>query len=207
MSKLYFSYAAMNAGKSTVLLQASWNYQERGMRTLLFTSALYANAEEGRITSRIGINANAHLYTEADDLLARITREHKDKARRQLGSSGSGNHFVEFGLLTIEQRDEELLLEGLPERRKGLLADLVGQVVSVGDAGLPDHLPREFAELRTKVLHQECVEDLVIHADEALEVPATSREHLGDELLLERGEPFARLFRYAQRTDRYQNLH
>lgn len=79
MSKLYFSYAAMNAGKSTVLLQASWNYQERGMRTLLFTSALYAKQDDGRITSRIGINANAHLYTEADDLQARITREHKKK--------------------------------------------------------------------------------------------------------------------------------
>ena len=79
MSKLYFSYAAMNAGKSTVLLQASWNYQERGMRTLLFTSALYAKQEDGRITSRIGINANATLYIEADDLQARITREHKKK--------------------------------------------------------------------------------------------------------------------------------
>ena len=79
MSKLYFSYAAMNAGKSTVLLQASWNYQERGMRTLLFTSALYAKQDDGRITSRIGINASAHLYTEADDLQARITREHRKK--------------------------------------------------------------------------------------------------------------------------------
>ncbi|MDP3495108.1 MAG: thymidine kinase [Hyphomonadaceae bacterium] len=79
MSKLYFSYAAMNAGKSTVLLQASWNYQERGMRTLLFTSALYAKHEDGRITSRIGINADATLYSETDNLQARITREHKKK--------------------------------------------------------------------------------------------------------------------------------
>ena len=79
MSKLYFSYAAMNAGKSTVLLQASWNYQERGMRTLLFTSALYAKQDDGRITSRIGINANATLYNQTDDLQARITREHKKK--------------------------------------------------------------------------------------------------------------------------------
>ncbi len=79
MSKLYFSYAAMNAGKSTVLLQASWNYQERGMHTLLFTSSLYAKADDGRITSRIGINASAKLYGEADDLYAWITREHKKK--------------------------------------------------------------------------------------------------------------------------------
>ncbi len=79
MSKLYFSYAAMNAGKSTVLLQASWNYQERGMRTLLFTSSLYAKAEEGRITSRIGISAKAHLYNQTNDLHAWIAREHRKK--------------------------------------------------------------------------------------------------------------------------------
>jgi thymidine kinase len=79
MSKLYFSYAAMNAGKSTVLLQASWNYQERGMRTLLFTSSLYAATQAGRITSRIGISASAKLYGEGDDLNAWIAREHKKK--------------------------------------------------------------------------------------------------------------------------------
>ena len=79
MSKLYFSYAAMNAGKSTVLLQAAYNYQERGMRSLLFTSSLYAEADEGRITSRIGINASALLYSEADDLYAWINREHRKK--------------------------------------------------------------------------------------------------------------------------------
>ena len=42
MAKLYFHYATMNAGKSTLLLQASYNYVERGMRTLLFTHTLYA---------------------------------------------------------------------------------------------------------------------------------------------------------------------
>ena len=59
MAKLYFSYAAMNAGKSTLLLQASYNYVERGMRTLLFTSALYAEGGVGVISSRIGIKAAA----------------------------------------------------------------------------------------------------------------------------------------------------
>jgi thymidine kinase len=79
MSKLYFSYAAMNAGKSTVLLQASYNYIERGMRTLLFTSSLYAQADKGKITSRIGIDAKAELYGREDDLHAWIAREHKKK--------------------------------------------------------------------------------------------------------------------------------
>ena len=79
MSKLYFSYAAMNAGKSTVLLQAAYNYQERGMRSLLFTSSLYAAADEGKITSRIGINSSALLYGEGDDLYTWINREHRKK--------------------------------------------------------------------------------------------------------------------------------
>lgn len=77
MAKLYFSYAAMNAGKSTILLQASYNYRERGMRTLLFTSSLYAEIGEGRINSRIGVEARAELYGEADDLFAWIEREHR----------------------------------------------------------------------------------------------------------------------------------
>lgn len=79
MSKLYFSYAAMNAGKSTVLLQAAYNYQERGMRSLLFTSSLYAGTDEGKITSRIGINSSALLYGEGDDLYTWINREHRRK--------------------------------------------------------------------------------------------------------------------------------
>lgn len=72
MAKLYFHYAAMNAGKSTLLLQASYNYVERGMRSLLFTSALYAEGGVGLITSRIGIDAEAELYAAGDDLFARI---------------------------------------------------------------------------------------------------------------------------------------
>ena len=66
MAKLYFSYSTMNAGKSTLLLQASYNYRERGMRTLLFTSALYAEAGKGVITSRIGISAEAETFTAED---------------------------------------------------------------------------------------------------------------------------------------------
>ncbi len=77
MAKLYFSYAAMNAGKSTILLQASYNYRERGMRTILFTSALYADLEEGQISSRIGVRAEAELFGRDDDLFAWVSREHE----------------------------------------------------------------------------------------------------------------------------------
>ncbi len=76
MAKLYFSYAAMNAGKSTILLQASYNYRERGMRTLLFTSALYAEMDDGQISSRLGVRAEAELFNTEDDLFQWIAREH-----------------------------------------------------------------------------------------------------------------------------------
>lgn len=75
MAKLYFCYAAMNAGKSTLLLQASHNYIERGMRTLLFTSGLYAEDGIGLISSRLGISAEAELYEPGDDLFSFIRDE------------------------------------------------------------------------------------------------------------------------------------
>jgi thymidine kinase len=72
MAKLYFSYSTMNAGKSTLLLQASYNYVESGMRTLLFTSSLYAAGDVGIIESRIGISAPAEMFGAGDDLFQRI---------------------------------------------------------------------------------------------------------------------------------------
>ena len=76
MAKLYFSYSAMNAGKSTILLQASHNYRERGMRTVLFTASHYAEYEDGRISSRLGVAADAELFSADDDLFDWIGRLH-----------------------------------------------------------------------------------------------------------------------------------
>ena len=72
MAKLYFHYSTMNAGKSTILLQASYNYRERGMETLLLTAGVDTRAGPGRIGSRIGISAKADLFSPADDLYERI---------------------------------------------------------------------------------------------------------------------------------------
>jgi thymidine kinase len=72
MAKLYFNYSTMNAGKSTVLLQASHNYIERGMQTYLLTARLDSRAGAGRIESRIGIGADADTFAPGDDLFARI---------------------------------------------------------------------------------------------------------------------------------------
>lgn len=76
MAKLYFYYSSMNAGKSTLLLQSSYNYQERGMRTLLFTPAIDTRYGAGKITSRIGLEAEATAFKPEDDLLAVVRREH-----------------------------------------------------------------------------------------------------------------------------------
>ena len=73
MAKLYFSYSAMNAGKSTILLQASHNYRERGMNTLLLTAAFDDRAGKGRIGSRIGLGADALTFA-ADTDIEQLTR-------------------------------------------------------------------------------------------------------------------------------------
>ena len=80
MAKLYFHYSTMNAGKSTLLLQASYNYRERGMATLLLTAALDDRAGQGRIGSRIGIGAEALTFDAATDLFALIEHEGRDCA-------------------------------------------------------------------------------------------------------------------------------
>lgn len=80
MAKVYYYYSAMNAGKSTLLLQSSYNYRERGMHTLLFTPALDTRAGTGRIRSRIGLEAEAAAFGPDDDLLALVRTAHAAQA-------------------------------------------------------------------------------------------------------------------------------
>ncbi|MFZ7091754.1 thymidine kinase [Primorskyibacter sp. 2E233] len=79
MAKLHFHYSTMNAGKSTLLLQAAHNYNERGMDTYLLTAALDNRAGDGRIGSRIGLGRPAETFVQGDDLFERI------KARLEQG--------------------------------------------------------------------------------------------------------------------------
>jgi thymidine kinase len=75
MAKLYFYYAAMNAGKSTTLLQADFNYRERGMETMLWTASFDERSGAGTIGSRIALNAPAHTYDESVDLFTAVGDE------------------------------------------------------------------------------------------------------------------------------------
>ena len=72
MAKLYFQYSTMNAGKSTVLLQASHNYRERGMETYLLTARFDDRAGQGRIASRIGIGEDADTFDGSTDMYALV---------------------------------------------------------------------------------------------------------------------------------------
>jgi thymidine kinase len=78
MAKLYFYYASMNAGKSTNLLQADFNYRERGMATMLWTAAIDTRSQ-GRIRSRIGLDAEAHRYTPGTDLWRETLARHAEE--------------------------------------------------------------------------------------------------------------------------------
>lgn len=122
MAKLYFYYASMNAGKSTMLLQADFNYRERGMRTILFTAAIDDRAGEGRIASRIGLAAEAIGFDAGMDLRLRVERE----------ADVGPVHCVlvdEAQFLTAEQVDQLAAVAdvlGVPVLAYGLRTDFTG---------------------------------------------------------------------------------
>lgn len=80
MSKLYFTFSAMNAGKSTLLLQAAYNYRERGMQVMLWTASHYGvepDAETGQIASRIGLEAEACLFRATTDIYRAVAEQNE----------------------------------------------------------------------------------------------------------------------------------
>ena len=80
MAKLYFSFSAMNAGKSAILLQSAYNYQERGMHTMLLKPKLDdRDPKADHIVSRIGLNAEADIFTPDTDLESHIIEAHTAK--------------------------------------------------------------------------------------------------------------------------------
>ncbi|MDJ0711331.1 MAG: thymidine kinase [Woeseiaceae bacterium] len=78
MAKLYFYYSSMNAGKSTSLLQSSYNYKERGMRTLVFAPSFDDRYGAGKVTSRIGLETEAMTFNTDSDLFAIAKASHME---------------------------------------------------------------------------------------------------------------------------------
>lgn len=79
MAKLYFYYSAMNAGKSTTLLQSAWNYREQGMNPLLLTPQTDDRSSDGRIASRIGLDADACRFSQVDNLFQVTSTQHSQQ--------------------------------------------------------------------------------------------------------------------------------
>jgi len=78
MAKLYFYYSSMNAGKTTALLQSSYNYKERGMNTLVMAPLLDDRYGVGQVTSRIGLASNATSFKTSDDLFEVVQSQNND---------------------------------------------------------------------------------------------------------------------------------
>mgnify|MGYP002525249032 CR=1 FL=1 len=83
MAKLYFYYSAMNAGKTTTLLQSSHNYAERGMSTLLLKPQIDDREGTTRITSRIGLVGDAYCVAETEDLYRFEEQHHESETHKE----------------------------------------------------------------------------------------------------------------------------
>ena len=143
MAKLYFNYSTMNAGKSTVLLQAAHNYAERGMESYLLTAQFDNRAGTGRIASRIGIGKPADTFSVSDDLFRKV--EHR------LESGPCACVFVDEAQFLTSQQVWQLARVvddlDLPVMAYGLRVDFMGELFP-GSAALLA-LSDEMREVRT----------------------------------------------------------
>ena len=124
MAKLYFYYAAMNAGKSTTLLQADFNYRERGMATMLWTAAHDSRSGSGRIESRLEIGADAHTYLPETDLLAEV-RACKDRGPLHCLLIDEAQFLTREQVLQLCRLADE---DDLPVLCYGLRTDFIGHL-------------------------------------------------------------------------------
>ena len=124
MAKLYFNYSTMNAGKSTILLQASYNYNEGGMETYLLTAKLDDRAGVGKIASRIGIDAPSDYFSPESDLFEMI------KARQAKGPVACV--FIDEAQFLSKEQVWQLVRAvddlGVPVMCYGLRVDFMGEL-------------------------------------------------------------------------------
>lgn len=144
MAKLYFHYATMNAGKTTMLLQASYNYRERGMSTMLLVAGHYRRADEAAyVSSRIGLEAEAETFNDGDDLFARIA-EHHDHTTTHCVFVDEAQFLEEEQVWQLARVADRL---GIPVMCYGLRTDFQGTLFPGSRALLA--LADELREVRT----------------------------------------------------------
>lgn len=137
MAKLYFYYASMNAGKSTNLLQADFNYRERGMQTMLYTAAVHDRSGFGVIDSRIGVQASACTYEPSSDLRSEIETELK-KRRVDCILIDEAQFLTRVQVLQLASVCDELnipvLAYGLRTDFQGMLFEGSGALLALADS-------------------------------------------------------------------------
>ena len=143
MAKLYFHYSTMNAGKSTALLQADYNYRERGMGTLRLTARIDTRSGRGQIRSRIGISEPAETFATTSDLYDVIAR-HMEHGPCACVFIDEAQFLTDVQVWQLARAVDDL---GVPVMCYGLRVDFRGQLFP-GSAALLA-LSDEMREVRT----------------------------------------------------------
>ena len=125
MAKLYFYYSAMNAGKTTTLLQSAYNYHERGMRTLLLTPVLDDRAGDGVVASRIGLKAHARRFVGDEDLRALVEADVASRGRLHCVFVDEAQFLTKAQVWQLSDVVDRL---GIPVLAYGLRTDFRGEL-------------------------------------------------------------------------------
>lgn len=159
MAKLYFMYSTMNAGKSTLLLQAAHNYEERGMAVMLLTASFDSRAGTGRIGSRIGLGRDAETFDSTTELFNRIGE--------RVGQGPLACVFVDEAQFLTEEQVWQLARVaddlGVPVMCYGLRVDFQGKLFPGSSALLA--LADDMREVRT-ICHCGRKATMVVRHDE-----------------------------------------
>lgn len=124
MAKLYFYYSAMNAGKSTTLLQSNYNYKEKGMETILFAPKIDDRYGEGTIASRIGLSASAVIIDEQFDMYTYVKDKLKTTKKLACILVDEANFLTKDQVITLVKIVDDLKL---PVLAYGIRTDFKGE--------------------------------------------------------------------------------
>lgn len=124
MAKLYFYYSAMNAGKSTVLLQSSYNYNERGMDTLIFVPHIDNRYGYGKVTSRIGLEAEAIAFAENFSLYNYVVEQLQNNPNINCILVDEAQFLTKNQVLELAKITDDL---NIPVLSYGLRTDFMGE--------------------------------------------------------------------------------
>ena len=131
MAQLYFYFSSMNAGKSTHLLQSSYNYQERNLSTAIYTAKIDDRFAQGKVASRLGIDADAFLFDSQSNLLNEI--QHKNSISKIDCVLIDEAQFLSTE--QVKQLTDIVDLLHIPVLAYGIRTDFLGQTFS-GSAAL-----------------------------------------------------------------------